>query len=208
MPLSVIGAGLGRTGTLSLKLALEQLGVGRCYHMMELFGKPEAPGRWLDAAEGRPVDWEAMFAGYSATVDWPSAAFYKTLADRYPDAKVILTLRDPDKWFESTQATILGPAYPKGGDEPWPVMIRKIVGGAFDGRVSDRAHVIETFNRHNAEVQRVIAPERLLVYEVSQGWEPLCDFLGLPVPATPMPATNSTQEFIDRLPSVPEAHAH
>ena len=100
MPLSVIGAGLGRTGTMSLKLALEQLGVGPCYHMVELFGHPERPGHWLDAIAGRPMDWETVFDGYASTVDWPSVGFYKALADHYPDAKVILTVRDPDEWFE------------------------------------------------------------------------------------------------------------
>lgn len=203
MPLSVIGAGLGRTGTMSLKLALEQLGVGPCYHMVELFGHPERPAYWLDAMAGRPVDWETVFDGYASTVDWPSVTFYKALADHYPDAKVILTLRDPDEWFESTQATILGPAFPKAADTPWAAMVHKLVGGAFDDCIDDRAHVIAAFHRHNAEVRRTIAPERLLVYEAAQGWGPLCEFLGLPIPATPMPTSNSRQEFIARLANGP-----
>src|ERR1700755_877814 len=102
MPLSVIGAGFGRTGTLSLKLALEQLGFGPCYHMVEVFKTPKAPGYWEAAADGRPVDWDQVFEGYRATVDWPSATFWRELAEAYPEAKVILTLRDPESWFAST----------------------------------------------------------------------------------------------------------
>ncbi|MDE2487101.1 MAG: sulfotransferase family protein, partial [Alphaproteobacteria bacterium] len=105
MTLKVIGAGYGRTGTMSLKLALEQLGFGPCYHMVEVFKNPQAPAWWLEAADGRP-DWAKIFNGYSATVDWPSATFYRELAEAYPDAKVILTERDPEAWFRSTQATI------------------------------------------------------------------------------------------------------
>src|ERR1700752_4054595 len=105
MTLSVIGAGFGRTGTMSLKLALEQLGLGPCYHMIEVFKNPKAPGYWEAAAHGQPVEWEEVFDGYGSTVDWPSATFYRELAEAYPAAKVVLTLRDPKAWFASTQAT-------------------------------------------------------------------------------------------------------
>ena len=199
MTISVIGAGFGRTGTLSLKLALERLGVGRCYHMMEVFQIPAAPDLWRAAADAPPGDWETIFDGFSATVDWPGATFYRQLADHYPEAKVILTHRDPDAWFRSTQATIF--ANDLGGDEetPFSRMIKAVIGRLFDGRLHDRDHVIDVYRRHNDEVRRVIPAERLLVYEVSEGWAPLCDFLGLPEPDGPMPKVNSTEEFVGRV---------
>ncbi|MDB5432748.1 MAG: hypothetical protein JWP35_3864 [Caulobacter sp.] len=195
MPLKVIGAGLGRTGTLSLKLALEQLGLGRCYHMMEVFKNPDAPQQWLDAAEGRPVDWELVFDGYGASVDWPGAEFYAEHARLYPEAKVILSVRDADKWFDSTQATIFANPTYDGMPPVWAAMARALIGGKFDQRLSERQHCIDIYNRHNDEVRRTIPAERLLEFEAKQGWGPLCAFLGLPVPATPYPSVNSTEEF-------------
>lgn len=195
MSLSVIGAGFGRTGTLSLKLALEQLGFGPCYHMVEVIGHPEAAAYWEAAADGKPVDWETVFAGFGATVDWPSATFYKTLADAYPEAKVILTVRDPEAWFASTQATIFAREFPEQTDDPFLRMLGKVIARLFDYRMKDKAHVISVYERHNETVARVIPPERLLVYEVAQGWAPLCGFLGVPIPESPMPKVNSTEEF-------------
>jgi hypothetical protein len=197
MTLKVIGAGFGRTGTLSLKLALEQLGFGPCYHMVEVFKNPQASSWWLDAAEGRP-EWRKIFEGYGACVDWPAATFYASLADAYPEAKVILTERDPEEWFRSTQATIFPHATPPDTDAPFDQMFRKVIGRLFDQRMRDHDHVIDVFNRHNAEVRRRIPPHRLLVYEVARGWEPLCRFLGVPVPAIPMPKTNTSEEFGNR----------
>jgi hypothetical protein len=195
MPLSVIGAGFGRTGTMSLKLALEQLGFGPCYHMTEVFKDPNAPGYWEAAADGKRIDWEQVFAGYRSSVDWPGATFYKELANAYPDAKVILTLRDPEAWFESTQATIFARHIPDDTQEPWERMALKVIADLFDRQMHDKKKLIEVYKHHNEAVQREIAPDRLLVYEVSQGWQPLCDFLGVSVPAEPMPRVNSTEEF-------------
>jgi hypothetical protein len=194
MTLKVIGAGFGRTGTLSLKLALEQLGFGPCYHMVEVIKNPQAVGWWLDAANGKP-DWDKIFSGYNACVDWPAATFYDALADFHPEAKVILTERDPEDWFRSTQATIFPNATPPDTDIPFDQLFRKVIGRLFDQRMRDHDHVIEVFKAHNAEVRRRVPPDRLLVYEVAQGWEPLCRFLGVPVPTTPMPQTNSTEDF-------------
>ena len=194
MTLQVIGAGFGRTGTMSLKLALEQLGFGPCYHMVEVFKNPQAPQMWLDAAEGRP-DWEKIFAGYNSTVDWPNATFYAELAAAYPDAKVILTERDPEAWFASTQATIFARDFPDDTTDTWQRMALKVISDLFDRRMHDKDHVISVFKAHNARVREVIPPERLLVYEVAQGWAPLCGFLGVPVPEGPMPKVNSTEEF-------------
>lgn len=198
MTLSVIGAGFGRTGTLSLKLALEQLGLGRCYHMMEVFQIPDAPQQWLDAAAGRPVDWNTVFLGFGATVDWPSASFYRQLAGAYPKAKVVLTLRDAEAWFESTQATIFAHDFSQAPNPVWGQMAMRVIGDLFEGRMHDRDKLIDVYERHNAEVQQVIPPERLLVYEVAEGWAPLCGFLGLPVPDGPLPKVNSRDDFAAR----------
>ncbi|HEX5377637.1 MAG TPA: sulfotransferase [Phenylobacterium sp.] len=197
MTLKVIGAGFGRTGTMSLKLALDQLGFGPCYHMVEVFKNPQAPGWWIDAADGHP-DWEKIFDGYASTVDWPNATFYAELADAYPDAKVILTERDPEARFASTQATIFRRDPPPDSDVPFDQMLRKVIGRLFDHRMHDHDHLIEVFRRHNAEVRRRIPADRLLVYQVAQGWDPLCAFLGVAVPDGPMPNVNSTEEFVSR----------
>ena len=202
MTLSVIGAGLGRTGTLSLKLALEQIGLGPCYHMKEVLEHPADVAVWQRAADGEPVDWEGLFAGYRSAVDFPAAAFYADLAEAYPAAKVILTVRDASRWFESVDATILRPLReplpPMLAD--WGRMVRAVIlERVFEGDVDDRAHVIDCYERHNAAVRRAIPPERLLVYDVSQGWEPLCAFLGVPVPGEPFPRVNSTSEFQERI---------
>jgi hypothetical protein len=199
MPLSVIGAGLGRTGTMSLKLALDRLGFGPCYHMVEVFKNPKASGYWEAAADGRPVDWEEVFAGYRSTVDWPSATFYKQLANAYPEAKVILTLRDPETWFASTQATIFSRPIRDDTEDDWQRMVLKVISDLFDRRMTDKAKLIEVYQRHNEEVRRTIPQERLLVYEVADGWEPLCRFLDAEVPNDPMPRANSTDEFRQNL---------
>jgi len=207
MSLSVIGAGFGRTGTLSLKLALEQLGYGPCYHMLEVFKDRGAPARWEAAADGRP-DWERIFRGYHATVDWPAATFWRELAAAYPAAKVVLTVRDPEAWFASTQATIFKPAFTDESD-PWTRMVLKVVGDLFDRRLHDKAKLLDVYTGHNETVRRAIPPERLLVYEVSQGWAPLCQFLGVPAPDGPMPKVNTTEDFqrevADRLAGQAEA---
>ncbi|HEX5257409.1 MAG TPA: sulfotransferase [Sphingomicrobium sp.] len=195
MSLRVIGAGFGRTGTMSLKLALERLCFGPCYHMTEVFKNPEAAGYWEAAADGKPVDWEQIFAGYQSSVDWPGATFYRQLADTYPRAKVILTVREPEAWFKSTQATIFARQIPDDTREPWERMALKVIADLFDRQMRDKKKLIEVYERHNEAVQREIAPDRLLVYEVSQGWEPLCGFLGASLPAEPMPRVNTTEEF-------------
>ncbi len=203
MALSVIGAGFGRTGTLSLRIALEQLGLGPCYHMVEVFRHPEHIAVWERAGRGEPVDWEAeLFAGYGSAVDWPASAFYRQLAERYPEAKVVLTVRDLERWHRSCMDTIF-PAVAGGaslGDDPvagaQAAMARRIIGeGTFGGRADDPAHAIAVHERHIADVKRAVPPERLLVFEVAEGWGPLCRFLGKPVPDAPFPKVNSTDEF-------------
>lgn len=199
MALNLIGSGLGRTGTLSLKLALEALGVGRCYHMVEALAEMDtAAARWSAAAAGRP-DWPAIFKGFSACVDWPAVTFYRELAAFYPQAKVVHTERDPDEWFASAEATIFR-VIDARAPSPWRDMVREVVLGRFGGRHNDRDHAIALYRAHNEEVRRVIPPERLLVYHVSQGWGPLCAFLGRPEPAEPMPSANARDDFLSRYP--------
>ena len=196
MTLKVIGSGFGRTGTMSLKLALEQIGLGPCYHMVEVFKNPAAPDMWSAAADDPAhADWGKIFEGYNSTVDWPNATFYKELAAAYPDAKVILTERDPDEWFESTQATIFAEREGMDSNAPFPRMIAKVIFELFDGRMHDRDKLISVYKAHNAEVRAVIPAERLLVYHVADGWAPLCDFLGVPAPQGETPKVNSREEF-------------
>jgi hypothetical protein len=196
MPLQVIGAGLGRTGTMSLKLALEELGFGPCYHMSEVAGGNGAFPHWIEAAKGRP-DWETIFDGYAATTDYPACSFWRELADYYPEAKVILSLRDPQKWFESVNSTIFSDemsAHLKGS--PVQEFFERCVWAEFGARITDKEFMIEAFNRHNAAVRREIPKERLLVYEAGQGWAPLCEFLRVPVPEAPYPRANTREDFL------------
>lgn len=198
MTLSLIGAGFGRTGTLSLKHALETLGL-RCHHMIEVIRSPADVAAWLDAAEQGDADWDELLAGYDATVDWPCCHFYRQLAETYPDAKVLLSVRDPLSWYESMSATTLRVIRErmKSAPDSRNLGMELVVKGAFKGDIDDPGHAVNIFNQHVEEVRTAIEPERLLVYEVSQGWEPLCEFLGLPVPVEPFPRVNSRDEFDD-----------
>lgn len=200
MALEVIGTGFGRTGTLTLKTALERLGFGPCHHMTEVIAHPEQIPFWNRAADGEAVDWEKVYGGYRATVDWPGCHFYAQLAERYPDAKVILSRRDPERWFKSMSETIIpsmthmGLAVKPPADFPMMFAWMMITRDTFNSDFS-KANVIAAFERHNAEVQSRIPAERLLVFEVSQGWEPLCAHLGVPVPNELFPRVNDREEF-------------
>ena len=150
MTISVIGAGLGRTGTMSLKLALERLGFGPCYHMVEVLDDPAGRSpQWEAAADGKPVEWDAIFKGYRSTVDWPGATFWREIVAAYPGAKVILTERDPEDWYRSIEQTIFSRRMPHDPKDPWARMTTKVVRGMFDGVVDDRDHAIAVFERHN-----------------------------------------------------------
>lgn len=151
MPLKIIGAGFGRTGTLSMKLALEQLGFGPCHHMVEVFGKPDHIALWQDAADGKAVNWEDIFNGYLSAVDWPACYFWRELSGLYPDAKVLLTLRDPEKWYDSAIATIFAGMMRKLKDvNQYGRMVQTlIVENTFGGNLADRSAVIKVFNEHN-----------------------------------------------------------
>lgn len=202
MTLAVIGTGFGRTGTASLKLALEQLGFGPCHHMSEVRATPGQLELWeaAAAAEG-PVDWGRVFAGFRSAVDWPSAAFWREIAAVYPDARVLLTVRPAERWWTSFSATIKT-LLDDPAENPDPAvrrlraMARRVIAdGSLRGCYDDRDAAIAAFERHVAEVKATIAADRLLVFDVAEGWEPLCRFLEVPVPDTGFPRTNSTDEF-------------
>ena len=218
----LIGAGFGRTGTTSLKAALEKVGFDPCYHMTEVFAHPDHADFWVAAWHGEPVDWDGVLGDYEATVDWPACTFYKELMRRHPDSKVLLSVRDPERWYESTRGTIYELTRLIEGSTI-SRLIFGIVGllvfggftgrrsslandliweGTFDGRFEDKAYAIEVFERHNEEVKRHVPQDRLLVYEVREGWGPLCEFLDVPVPDEPFPRLNDTVQMQRGLKSI------
>jgi len=197
MSLRIVGTGLGRTGTLSLKRALEMLGFGPCHHMMEVFQRPESIPLWIEAGKGRP-DWYTIFKDFVSMVDYPGAGFWRELTAYYPNAHVLHTVRDPDKWFESTQATIFSPNSPAHNAPPPLKEFFGMLFKEFGDKMHDRDFMVAYFKQHTQDVLRTIPSHRLLVYEVGQGWEPLCNFLNVPVPSEPFPQVNSREEFIAR----------
>ena len=196
MEIAVVGAGVGRTGTHSLKLALEQLLDAPCHHMLEILGDPTQIPAWTDAIEGRPVDWAAMLARYGAIVDWPGGAFWRELSAANPDALVLLSVRDPESWYRSASNTIFL-TFDNMPPEvaPWMASVRKLLHDRFSDRFEDPTAMMDAFVRHNDTVRAEIPADRLLEWTVSDGWEPICERLGLPVPAEPFPVTNTTDEF-------------
>lgn len=209
--LKVIGAGFGRTGTLSLKAALEELGFGPCYHMTEVFSHPQHIAYWVAAAEGNPVDWKGLLNNYQATVDWPACTFYEELMRVYPDAKVLLTVRNPDSWYESVSSTIYplsrraigSPIIVFIGNLLFPDRLRAgrmintlIWQGTFEDKFEDKEYAQAVFQQHIEEVKKNVPSEKLLVYDVKQGWEPLCAFLGVEIPGDkPFPHLNERANF-------------
>lgn len=219
MSLQVIGSGLGRTGTYSLKLALEQLGFNKCYHMAELFQHTEGVVQFENAESNKPVDWDKLFDGYTSAVDYPVARYYKQLMQKYPQAKIIHTIRDEESWYQSASKTIIWASKPSVGrilklmiKLPFsPVLRKQMAVLKFNGKLIDREFgsdyknkesVIAHYRQHNEEVMKTVPPERLLVYNVRDGWEPLCKFLNVPVPTQPFPKTNSRDEFIGRIKNI------
>ena len=196
MTLRVVGAGLGRTGTASLKLALERLLDGPCYHMMEVFGRPDHIPVWREAATGDSPDWDALFEGYVAAVDWPVASFWPEVSAAYPDAVVLLSTRaDAETWWKSASSTIFAIVDKEGPPPEFLGMWDAIATNRFTAGYREREPAIEAYQRHNAEVRREVPPERLLEWQPGDGWEPLCERLGVPVPDEPFPHTNSTEDF-------------
>ena len=199
--MDVIGVGFGRTGTLSLKVALERLGFGPCMHMLPLLEDAERAALIHRAADGDLGSLDRALTGHRSTVDWPGAYFWRELTDRHPDAKVVLTVRDPQRWYDSAHRTIFQAAMhtPAGADGSTPAglaMAREVVWArTFGGRFADREHAVRVFTEHNEAVRREVPAERLLEFEVAQGWQPLCDFLGVAVPPEPFPRTNDSASF-------------
>ena len=178
--------------------------------MLEVFAHPETADDWYDAAVGREVDWHALLGGYRASVDWPSCAFWRELSVAFPDAKVLLSVRDADRWYESVRDTIYQ-AMTMGRQHDDPAVRERfrmadqiVLQNTFDDRFEDRAHAIRVFERHNEEVKQTIPAERLLVYEVGSGWEPICHFLGLDVPEEDFPHLNARDDFMGRMQALAE----
>jgi hypothetical protein len=195
----VISLGVGRTGTLSLKLALEQLGFGPCHHMAEV--RDHAPTQiplWVAATQGR-ADWDAIYSGYQSATDWPTAAFPRELVARYPKAKFILTVRSPESWADSFGETIrrfLAERHRVRPEaQPWIDMVLGVLRKTGVTEDLDTAGLHKAFIAHNEAVQALLPKSKLLVYQVKEGWAPLCEYLGVPVPREPFPRTNDRGEF-------------
>ena len=208
MALKVIGAGFGRTGTLSLKEALEKLGYGPCHHMKEVFQNADQTEYFYLASIGKSVDWDEVFKDYSSAVDWPAVAYYKELSDKYPNAKVILGMRDAGSWYNSASTTIyqMSQNFPKWirliiprADRLFKMIDKTVFGEPFSYKFEDKEAAIKVFNDHVDEVKRSIPKERLLIHSAKDGWEPLCAFLDVPVPEEPYPWVNDSKVFARRL---------
>ena len=204
MSIAVIGSGFGRTGTASLKRALEMLGFGPCHHMEEVMTNPDQVAHWQAYVAGEPVDWDEVFEGYRAQVDWPGAHVWRELAAAYPDAKVIHSVRPEEVWWTSFSSTI-GRMFVGYKEMSLPDHVKAmmdamdiaIINDTLGGDPTDKQRALAAYRRRTEEVRAAIPPERLLIFDVTEGWAPLCTFLGVPVPNEPFPRVNSTQEFLD-----------
>jgi hypothetical protein len=215
MTMRLIGAGLPRTGTLTQKVALETLGFDPCYHWVNVIADLDQVGVWNRALDGE-APWDEVFDGVQATVDWPGGYFWRELMDRYPDAKVLLSVRDAEKWEPSFRETIWNMCFgeslirlissARGQVDPQWSRYLQLVDRMFwsgEGTFADGhetpEQLMEQFERHNEQVKQAVPAERLLVWGVTEGWEPLCDFLGVPVPAEPLPHVNDRETFLGRV---------
>ena len=215
--MKVIGAGLPRTATLTQKISLEILGFGPCYHMVNIIGDLSLVPRWQGAFNDGNPDWDAIFGGSQATVDWPGSFFWRELIDAYPDAKVLLSVRSPESWARSMQKTIWGVFYDDvlmrhlsdaraNIDPGWRDYMELMkdmwqksgllgeMSGVFDPAILGKA-----FERYNDEVRATVPAGRLLEWKPADGWEPLCEFLEVPVPQAPLPHVNDSELFAQRI---------
>jgi Sulfotransferase domain len=213
--MKLIGAGMPRTGTLTQKVALEMLGLGPCYHMVDVLADLDQAKLWQRALDGE-APWAQIFDGFNSTVDWPGGYFYRELMDVYPEAKVLLSVREPQAWERSMRETVwavrhgeslvrlLSSAQARVNPQ-WRgflEMIDRLVWegeGTFASGHVQPQQLIDTMIRHNREVEGNVPPERLLVWSVEEGWERLCEFLGVSVPQQPFPHVNDRTEFINRV---------
>ena len=193
MTLKVIGTGFGRTGTDSMREALDMLGFGPCHHMYEVNTKEEQKRLWRAFVRGAPTSWDELFAGYTSCIDWPSAYYWPELIRIYPNAKVILTYRSPESWWASFEKTIL--AGLRQSTDPASLGLSLIKDKVFGGKPDDRAHVIAIYQANVEKVKATVPKERLLVHELGDGWEPLCALLGVAVPSQPYPSRNTASDF-------------
>jgi len=204
-----------RTGTLTQKEALEMLGFSPCYHWVNVLADLDSVAAWQRALDGEAV-WPEVFAGFEATVDWPGGFFWRELIERYPDAKVLLSVRDPEQWEQSFRETVWSMGHGESlvhllssaratVDPRWRRYVALVERmfwsreGTFAEGNERPEQLIEAFVRHNDEVRRTVPAERLLVWQVSEGWEPLCEFLGVDVPAEPLPRANDRETFTGRV---------
>jgi hypothetical protein len=211
----VIGAGLPRTGTLTQKVALEMLGFEPCYHWVNVIADLNQVGVWNRALDGE-APWDEVFNGFQASVDWPGGYFWRELMERYPDAKVLLSVREPEKWEPSFRETIWNMCFgeslirlissARGQVDPqwnrYLALVDRMFWsgqGTFAGGHETPEQLMAQFERHNELVKASVPPERLLVWSVTEGWEPLCDFLDVPVPAEPLPHVNDRETFLGRV---------
>jgi hypothetical protein len=218
--MKVIGVGLPRTGTLTQKVALEQLGFGPCYHMVNVLANLDLVPLWRDALEGN-ADWDKIFEGHQATVDWPGGFFWRELIERYPDAKVVLSVRDPEKWERSMRNTVWACYYGDSltyhmsmatyaVDEGWKAFIDTMTQLLWEGRGTiqnseTKQGMIDSMHRFNEEVKATVPSDRLLVWDVTEGWERLCDFLEIECPSEPMPHVNDSSTFAYRIVEMAQA---
>lgn len=190
--MKVIGAGFGRTGTLSLKKALEIAGLGPCYHMEDMIKYPKHIDIWTAAAQGKPVNWDDIFSNYQSSLDFPASLFYRELLDKYPDAKVVLSVREPERWYQSmydtayTMMQLTTPAWFKKYVPQYKhfadLIDLLIWDGLFSGKFAKREHAIQVFNQHIEKVKQTVPADKLLIFSVKEGWQPLANFLDFPIP--------------------------
>lgn len=211
--LQVIGVGLHGTGSMSVKAALERLGFGPCYHGMEALRRSTDGDHWLAAYDaGGDFDWSLIFDGYRATLDWPTAYFWEQLATAYPDAKILLTDRDPESWWNSHVTMFQRGAEfgqqltdeerqwaEESGFARMQAALGTIAPAIFDGRGFDKAHCLRVFTAHHERVRRTVPAERLLVYRVQEGWDPLCRFLDVNIPNEPFPLVNVGDNLVHNI---------
>lgn len=198
MTLRVIGAGIGRTGTASLQSALEILLGGRCYHMHEVFPRPDDVPVWHAAALGEMPNWDEFLKEFVAAVDWPASAYWESLSAAYPAALIILSTRsDSETWWRSASNTII-PASFEADDSPWRRMVFAMYKHRFIEDAQNKSASIAAYEAHNAHVRATAPAERLLEWQAEDGWAPLCAALDLPVPEEPFPHSNTSAEFQER----------